>query len=108
VPLPPSSQALSTRPASLSFIFLRTLHISLLFAFPSIAGKLDREGLVKYLVDVHGLLIAVGKYVKKESTNQEAKKKKKQKRSALGDKDANRSLGRGRGQRGNDEEGLKM
>jgi hypothetical protein len=36
----------------------------LLFAFPSIAGKLDREGLAKHLVDVHGLLIAVGKYVK--------------------------------------------
>jgi hypothetical protein len=80
----------------------------LLFAFPSIAGKLDREGLAKHLDDVHGLLIAVGKYVKKDSTDQQAKKKKKQKRSAVGDKDANRSLGGGGGQRGNDEEGLKM
>jgi hypothetical protein len=66
---------------------------------------LDREGLAKYLVDVHGLLIAVDKYVK-DSTDQQAKKK--QKRSVLGDKDANRSLGGGGGQRGNDEEGLKM
>jgi hypothetical protein len=66
---------------------------------------LDWEGLAKHLVD-HGLLIAVGKYVKKDSTDHQAKKK--QKRSALGDKDANRSLGRGGGQRCNDEEGLKM
>jgi hypothetical protein len=36
------------------------------------------------------------------------KMRKKQKRSALGDKDANRSPGGGGGQRGNDEEGLKM
>jgi hypothetical protein len=67
---------------------------------------LDKEGLAKHLVDAHGLLIDVGKFVKEQdSTDQPVNKK--QKRSALGDKDVNQTQRGGGRQRGNDGYDLK-